>query len=491
MFWKRVNFPSKRFTRSISTRLTLFYTLTSLIAVAIFTSALYWKLTVNFHAEHLRFLQAKVHELSEDFRESHDHAAGLLAEIHKETAGTALRQYAARVLLGQQDLPGGTPGMDVALPPGIFPAPTTTDTVTTAATRDWYHHQHHYLLVSFSPAAAQSPATAYTVQLALDVSRDDALLAEYRRGLLIFLLLLIPVLAAAGHLVTQRGLRPLERVTRAANAVTPSHLAYRIPLAPPWPPELTDLVRVFNDMMQRLDEAFARLARFSADLAHELRTPLNNLMGETEVCLARKRDAAEYRKTLVSGLEECRRLAALIENLLFIARAEKAQPDIYLQDFEAHDACAQVIEQHRTAALTRGVQLGCTGNAWLKADPLLFRQALDNLLANAIRYAPPGSEVRVAIRPVSGAGVEIEVSDHGPGISTEHLPHVFDRFYQADPARVRHGQGTGLGLAIVRSIMTLHAGEASIESRPGQGTVVRLRFPENSTAAQMTKLSSV
>ncbi|MGH8313398.1 MAG: heavy metal sensor histidine kinase, partial [Gammaproteobacteria bacterium] len=313
---------------------------------------------------------------------------------------------------------------------------------------------------------------------------------EYRRGLLIFLLLLIPVLVVAGRLVTQRGLRPLERITRAAKAVTPTHLADRIPLDPPWPPELADLVRVFNDMMQRLDEAFARLARFSADLAHELRTPLNNLMGEVEVCLARERGADEYRQTLESGLEECRRLAALIENLLFIARAENTEKSIYIESFDTYDACVQVLELHMATATKHGVSLVCEGNAWLKADRLLFRQALGNLLANAIRYSPPGSQVRVVTRTLVAGGVEIEVLDQGPGIPSEYQPHVFDRFYQADPARARQGQGTGLGLAIVRSIMELHAGEASLDSRPGRGTVARLRFPGNVSDAKMTKLSS-
>lgn len=488
MFWKSADSRPGRVTRSISARLTLFYTLTSLIAVAVFTSALYWKLTVNFNAEHLRFLQAKVQELVEDFRDGGNQPGALLVEINKETAGTALRQYEARVLARQSVVLGQTPGMAAMLPPRLFPPPVAPNAITPAAVRDWYGNHRHYVLVTFSPDSLQ--ASSYTVQLALDVSRDDALLADYQRGLWIFFLLLIPVLLIAGRLVTRHGLRPLERITQAANTVTPAHLAYRMPLDPPWPPELGDLVRVFNEMLQRLDEAFTRLARFSADLAHELRTPLNNLMGEMEVCLARERGVAEYRTALESGLEECRRLAALTENLLFIARAENAGKSIYIESLDAHQACARVLEQHVATAAKHGVRLACEGSARLQADPLLFRQALDNLLVNAIRYSPPGSEVRVVVRALAGGDVEIEVRDQGEGIAPEHLPHVFDRFYRADPARARHGQGTGLGLAIVQSIMELHAGEARLDSQPGEGTVARLRFPGNPTESQMTELSS-
>ncbi|MGH8415210.1 MAG: histidine kinase dimerization/phospho-acceptor domain-containing protein, partial [Gammaproteobacteria bacterium] len=305
MLWKSADFRPGRVTRSIGARLTLFYTLASLIAVAVFAAVIYWELTANFNTEHLRFLQAKVQELTEDFRDGDNQPGALLDEINKETAGTTLRQYEARVLAQQTAVLGETPGMAALLPPKQFPPPVAPNAITPAAVRDGYGNHRHYVLVSFSPDFLHAAGSPYTVQLALDVSRDDALLADYRRGLLIFFLLLIPVLVVAGRLVTKHGLRPLERITRAVKAVTPTHLADRIPLDPPWPPELTDLALVFNDMMQRMDEAFDRLARFSADLAHELRTPLNNLMGELEVGLARERSGDEYRATLESGLEEC------------------------------------------------------------------------------------------------------------------------------------------------------------------------------------------
>ncbi len=491
MFWKNADFHARWVTRSISARLTLFYTLASLIAVAAFTTVLYWKLTINFDAEHLRFLRAKAQELVEDFQDGGNQPGALLSEIDKETAGTKLRQYEARVLALQSAVLGETPGMSTLLPLNIFPVPVAPDAITKEAIRNWSTGRHHYVLVAFSTHAPGISGSAYTVQLALDVSRDDALLADYRHGLGIFLLLLLPVLVLAGRFATKRGLRPLERITRAANAVTPANLTDRIPLDPPWPPELANLVGVFNEMMERLDEAFARLARFSADLAHELRNPLNNLMGELEVCLTRERGADEYRTTLVSGLEECRRLAALIENLLFIARAENAEKSVSTERFDAREACERVLAYHAASAAGHGVRLVCEGDAWLNADPLLFRQALGNLLANAIRYSPPGGEVRVMVRGFAAGGVEIEVRDQGEGIAPEHLPYVFDRFYQADPARARRGQGTGLGLAIVRSIMELHGGEASLDSRPGEGSVARLRFPGRVADTEMTELSSV
>ena len=485
MSWKSAESQLQQLRLSISVRLTLLYTLTSFVAVAVFTGVLYWMLTANFNAEHLRFLHSKAEELTEDFQDGGNQpAALLLAEIAKETSGTVLSQYRARVLTAQNHTLGGTPNMDTLLPSSIFPAAIALRAINKTVTRDYYSAGHHFVLVAFQLLSPNTADRAYSVQLALDVTRDDTLLADYRRGLILFLALLFPILMLAGHAVTTRGLRPLKRISLAAQAVTPARLSERIPLDPPWPPELEELVHVFNGMVARLEEAFTRLSRFSADLAHELRTPLNNLMGELEVCLSRERSQVDYQQTLSSNLEECRRLASLIENLLFIARAEGVGRSIGSVDFDAGETCTQVLAYHATSAADKGVKLMMSdGDVMLNADPILFRQALSNLVANAIRHSQVGDTVSVLLRTQDGTGVEIEVRDQGDGIAPEHLPHVFDRFYQADPSRSCRGQGTGLGLSIVRSIMELHGGTASLESEFGRGTVVMLRFPAHSHMA--------
>lgn len=491
MFWKSADPRTRHPQLPIGIRLTLLYTLTSFTAVAAFTGILYWMLAVNFNAEHLRFLRSKAEELTEDFRDDGNRPEALLAEITKETSGTILSQYRARMLTQQGSVLGGTPAMSGSLPVSVFPAAVALDAIGKRSVRDRYVGGHHFVITAFRVESPDTAARIYTVQVALDVTRDDALLADYRRGLLLFLALLIPVLMMAGYWVTRNGLRPLERISRAAQAVTPARLSERIPLDPPWPSELVELVRVFNGMMARLEQAFARLSRFSADLAHELRTPLNNLMGEVEVCLSRERDAQDYRQTLTSSLEECRRLTALIENLLFIARAEETGRSVGITEFDAREGCERVLAFHATAAANQGVHLVCEGEAKLRADPILFRQALSNLLANAIRHSPAGSKVYVAVRRSPAGNVEIEVRDQGEGIAPEHLPHVFDRFYQADPSRSPRGQGTGLGLSIVRSIMELHGGTTSLESRLNAGTVARICFPTRAPSAEMTGLSSL
>ena len=323
---------------SIGTRLTLLYTLMALLAVALFAGVTDWRLATNFSREQVRFLQSKVAELQTDLDDANGDPQGLLAEIAKETGESRLRQYQARVLgIGGQVL-GETPGMADVLPSRIFPTlGSIPDSIKQVRVGP-----RVFVLISV-PLAGHGGAPSVHLQFALDVTRDDALLTDFRRALALSFLLLAPLLLLAGRWIAGRGLAPLRRISGAARAITPADLSARLPLTPPWPSELDELVQVFNAMLGRIEEAFGRLSRFSADLAHELRTPLANLSGELEVCLMRPRGADDYRVALESGLEECRRLHVLVENLLFMARAEHAEQALRRESFEAHQVCTWVV----------------------------------------------------------------------------------------------------------------------------------------------------
>ncbi|TAL91434.1 MAG: HAMP domain-containing protein [Rhodanobacter sp.] len=466
--WKSWRAPS------IGTRPTLLYTLMALLAVALFAGITDWGLATNFSRAQVRFLQSKVAELQTDLDEANGAPQALLAEIARETGTSRLRQYQARVLDATGKILGGTPGMADALPARAFPAPGKTPW----SVKQVLAKQRVYVLASI-PLAGHGGAPPVQLQVALDVTRDAGVLTDFRRALVLSFLLLAPLLLLVGRWIAARGLAPLRRITGAARSITPADLSARLSLTPPWPNELDELVQVFNAMLARIEEAFGRLSRFSADLAHELRTPLANLSGELEVCLMRPRRADDYRAALESGLEECRRLHVLIENLLFMARAEHAEQALRCESLEAKQVCTWVVEQLASGATARGVRLDIRGDAALQADPMLFRQALANLLSNAIRHSGSGTAVQICIANVAG-GVEVRMCDQGEGIEARHLPHLFDRFYQVDSARQRGaGQGTGLGLSIVKAIVDLHGGEVRVESVRGAGTTVSMRFPSS------------
>jgi two-component system heavy metal sensor histidine kinase CusS len=227
-------------------------------------------------------------------------------------------------------------------------------------------------------------------------------------------------------------------------------------------------------MLDRLEDSFTRLSQFSADLAHELRTPIGNMLGEAQVALTRERSSEEYRSIIESTAAECERLSGIIDNLLFLARAESAEQQVERSLFNGRAALENVASFYQTAAEDRHVRIECSGEGQIFADPALFNRAVGNLIDNALRFTTDGGNIHVSIG-ARGGGTEVSVRDTGSGIAPEHLPRVFDRFYRGDASR--SSAGTGLGLALVKSIVGLHEGSARLESELGHGTTVTLTFP--------------
>jgi two-component system, OmpR family, heavy metal sensor histidine kinase CusS len=279
--------------------------------------------------------------------------------------------------------------------------------------------------------------------------------------------------ACIAIIVTNRGLRPLTQMTRSVAHMGPTHLKERVAPAG-WPRELQPLALAFDDMLKRLDDSFTRLSQFSADLAHELRTPIANMMGEAQVALTRDRTAAEYREIVVSTIVECERLSRIVDNLLFVARADAARETIVRKQFDARAAIEKIVMFYQPVAEDHHVTISCSGEGQIYADPALFERALANLIDNALRFTAENGSIHIALSE-HDTHFEVAISDNGYGIAPEHLPHVFDRFYRAESSR--GSDGAGLGLALVKSIVDLHGGSATIESKLGHGTTVTLTFP--------------
>ncbi|WP_454722470.1 MULTISPECIES: heavy metal sensor histidine kinase [Cupriavidus] len=308
-----------------------------------------------------------------------------------------------------------------------------------------------------------------------------ALLRAYRAKVLAATVSGALVAAGLGYLLLRIGMAPLRRIAASASAVTVNRL--QLPLDPArLPPELAELASALQQMMRRLHEGFERLSQFSADLAHDFRTPLGNLLGQTQVALGAERSADEYQALLASNIEEYERLARMIENMLFIARAENARVAMKPAMLDLARELHGLSDYFEGLAEIDGIAIAvdCAGRVW--ADPLLLRRAVSNLVANAIRYTPAGQTITLRGFQ-SAAGAVIEVSNPGPGIAPEHMPKLFDRFFRGDPARANSGDSSGVGLAIVKSIMDLHHGTVEAESEADGITVFRLRFPPGDDAA--------
>lgn len=469
------NVDMKKNRPSIVARLTVLYTLSAFGILVLAAGFLHWTLVVNFNRQDAQFLADKVHLLRTILSKTPADTGDLQEEVVWETASLRFTRYYARVL----DRHGGTlmqtPGMGKVLPVVLFPPPSDAARLESQVVSRKLPRGQRFLLLS-AMAELGGDRGEKEVQVALDVSLEDAFLQHYRYDLAWAVLFGVLFSAVTGAFVARRGMRPLVELARATDRISASQLHERI-AGDGWPKELASLAKGFDRMLDRLEDSFKRLSQFSADLAHELRTPINNLRGEAGVALSQSRTPEEYRRTLESSLEEFERLARLIDNLLFLARADSPTTSIARSRFDALQTIEAVREFYEALAEDRGVELCCEGQGAVNADPMLFRQAVSNLLSNALNHTPRGGQVLMRANPRADGGLEVVVSDTGGGIAPEHLPHVFDRLYRADPARSNHPNGAGLGLAIVKSIMTLHGGSVEVWSELGKGARFTLTFP--------------
>jgi len=334
--------------------------------------------------------------------------------------------------------------------------------------------------------AAQGPrGEALTVMVGKHLAEREAMLASYRLRVYLAVGLGALLAFAVGLLLLRRALLPLRHMTETVAAIDLRSLDRRLQLQA-IPRELHEPVVALNGMLARLNDSFERLSQFSADLAHEIRTPLHNLLGSNGLALNQPRSVEEYQEVLASNLEEFERLNRMIENLLFLARADHGERLLNLQAVDLHALGDDLCGYFEALAEDRELRLDNQLHGTLQADLQLLQRALANLLANAVRHATLGSTISLTVE-----GGSLCVANQGEPIAAQHLGRLFDRFFRIDPSRAEPGDSGGLGLAIVRSIMQLHGGQVSVSSDE-QATVFRLAFtPSGRGTAPGTAPSSV
>ncbi len=281
-----------------------------------------------------------------------------------------------------------------------------------------------------------------------------------------------------GYALARKALAPIDSMATQAKKISAERLGDRLSIENP-EDELGKLGTVFNDMLGRLQAAFDQLRRFTADASHELRTPLTAIRSVGEVALQDQRSPAEYRDVIGSMLEEVDRLTRLAESLLALSRADTGHlqlqreviPLLHLAK-EASSLVEVLAEEKRQRIEIEGHE-----DLLVSVDRLILRQAIINLLDNAIKYSPPGSQILVRIQSEGDKQVFLDVIDQGPGIPSEHQPYVFDRFFRVDKARTREWGGAGLGLSITRWAIEAHSGDITLKSEEGHGSTFRVSLP--------------
>ncbi len=348
----------------------------------------------------------------------------------------------------------------------------------------------NYMRVATRRARDQGDDGSYYIRLGQSLETLDAAL----RRLLIILGIAIPVALILGSygglLLANQALRPVDRISRAAEQISTGDLTERVPMSSKMD-EIGRLVVTFNQMISRLQAAFERQKQFTSDASHEMRTPLAVMRGDIEIALRRERSDEEYRRVLTSNLEEIVRLSRLVEDLLMLARADYGQVELRHEPVDLNKLCQQMVEYISPLAQQKGQDihyLHLNGKAIefaqvesraikISGDMQRIKQLLLNLLDNAIKYTDFGGKVSLELKTDDKCAV-ITIADTGRGIPPEDLPHIFERFFRKSKTTSdRSATGFGLGLSIVKWIVDSHSGKITAQSEVGRGTTFTVKFP--------------
>ena len=298
--------------------------------------------------------------------------------------------------------------------------------------------------------------------------------------LIVGLPLAVAIAAFGGYALARGALGPIERMTERARTISAERLGERLPVDNP-DDEMGRLASVFNETLARLEESFEQMRRFTADVSHELRTPLTSIRSVGEVGLRGHRDETAYRSIIGSMLEEADRLAGFVDRLLTLSRAQTHQSTLSRESIDLRRLADDVAGDLQVLAEEKRQSIVVEGATQLEAiaDRLVLRQAVINLVDNAIKFTPPGGRIQIRATATASEAI-LEVIDSGPGVPPEARAHIFDRFYRVDDGGLT--RGTGLGLSIAKGAVESSGGRLTLESTGAAGSTFRITLPRQAQA---------
>ncbi|MGB0910779.1 MAG: heavy metal sensor histidine kinase [Nitrospirales bacterium] len=315
------------------------------------------------------------------------------------------------------------------------------------------------------------------LRVGISLYPTDKMLQRLLLALVIASPIAIIVSLLGGWFLAGRALKPVNVITRAAQRIADGDFTQRI-TSPRSSDEIGRLASVFNHMIARLEISFRQIRQFSADASHELRTPLTITKGETELALRRPRQAEDYRQVLESNLEEIDRMSRIVDELLFLSRADLGEIKMTMTRIQLDELVREIQLQAIVLGQDQKVEtvLGSIDPIVIQGDDLRLRELLLNLVDNAIKYSHPNTHVELSLVQV-GSQAELKVCDHGIGVTSLEQQRIFDRFYRTDMARAHASKGTGLGLAICKWIVDVHHGTIHVDSIPDERTCFTVLLP--------------
>ena len=461
----------KRAAPTIRARLTGWYAVVLTVMMVVYATA-------TFFAVRHEFLEQLDEGLHDDFEAAEGRltrtADGRVAwtDAHGDAHDDEAKVYEVWSSTGEQIHRSGA---QVPLPPMALAATTTSysyETIVANGER-W--------------RTIAAPVALGTHNVVLRVSRSEERVREELSEVLAVLVLGLPLVVAlagvGGYLLARRALAPIDHLAVEARRITADRLHERLQV-PNERDEIGRLTAVINDTIARLQGSFEQLRRFTADSSHELRTPLAVVRGIGEAAVAQRRMPDEYEEAIGSMLEEVDRMSRLVDTLLRLSHGDAGAIRLSRTPQDLGDLAREVAASLGILAEERNqsVELHVAEQVIAPADRLVLREALTNVLDNAIKYSPPGSVISIRVERTDGHAV-IALADQGPGIAAEHRERIFDRFFRVDPSRARDGGGAGLGLAIAKWAVEIHGGSITVRERPGGGAEFGIVLPEAAAQA--------
>jgi heavy metal sensor kinase len=317
----------------------------------------------------------------------------------------------------------------------------------------------------------------YFLAIGLSIEDTQGVLKDFTRAYFLLVPLLLLGIAGMGWLMAGGALQPLNDLAGATKKISSENLRYR--LKPRGTAdELDSLVATFNAMLDRLERSFLQIQQFNEDASHELRTPITAIRGQLEVALFTARGEEDYRQAIETALQDVERMGHIVQSLLLLSQAENGQLSLAKTRVDLAPVIEEIVHQFQMTAKEKGLRLTPLISPGTRAqvDRVQFERMVANLLSNAVRFTPPGGEIRVALTHGSGK-IFLTVSDTGDGIPAEHILHIFDRFYRAVHSEKEHEKGIGLGLSFVDWIVKAHGGTIDVRSDLGHGTTFLVTLP--------------
>lgn len=448
------------FRRSISVHMALMFALSALLIVStigiLLRSSLHDSLQKQMHNE-LHFRES----LMSPWITARTSADGWSTLANKFTVLASSEGERVRYWIVSDDprfSVGGTPPVGVqweALREGFNQVPGASD-----------HACSLFLLVKTIPANGERPALRYVV--AIDSTPYMGTLDAFTHTLLIITALGVLIVAVLGYAVSRIGLRPVGALSYQARHLEPGDHGQRLDTGA-LPEELQPLASSFNGVLERQEIAWRQLESFNADVAHELRTPLTNLIGQTQLGLARRRSPEELEELLGSNLEELERMASIVNDMLFLSHAHAGDHASQLTRVSLREETLKTAEYVEPSFAEKQLSLEVDGEATAHIDRRLFHRSLANLLENSARHSPPRSTITVTLSERDNQAC-VAVSNPGEPIAAGHLHRLFERFYRVDSSRAKSDTHHGLGLSIVRAVAIMHRGDVFARSEGGINT---------------------